>query len=267
MNRMLGEIARDWQGPRDDRHLEFEVWDKVSGRFWVHTIEKFANESPEVERLPTRRYHSVYTGMPFWATRVVVLFGVCPTVKVNGVFVGTDKLGHFVGQGRKFYQRWRKYRDEGRAAEQSAFTERAIFGSKTTGVYSNGDLVSNYEGYRFFRALTEDEVIPNKRAMFRWDGVRYEPGAPFDWRDYVNPYWDEGIEISHYDGLLYPHMRERLLGYCDQYAARPEHFTLPVAQEDELRRRYATIGLIDTNELRLDRLCTGSAPAPQVTAH
>src|SRR5262249_11830856 len=83
----------------------------------------------------------------FWATRVVKLFGVCPTVKVNGVLVGTDKLGHFVGQGRKYYQRWLKSHDEARAAQQSAYTERAIFGSKTTGVYSNGDLVSNYEGY------------------------------------------------------------------------------------------------------------------------
>ena len=266
MNRMLEQVARDWHGPRDERHLRYLVWDEVSGRYWVHHIEKFANQSPEVERLPTRRYHSVYTGMPFWATRVVKLFGVCPTVKVNGVLVGTDKLGHFVGQGRKFYQRWLKYRDEGKAAEQSAFTERALFGSKTTGVYSNGDLVSNFEGYRFFRALTEDDAIPGKRAIFRWDGLRYEVQEPFDWRDYVNAYWDEGIDISHYDSLLYPHMRERMLHYCADYAARPDHFTLPQAEDDALKQRYAGIGLIDTSELRLDRLCAGGG-ASQVTAH
>ena len=266
MNRMLAEVARDWHGPRDERHLQYLVWDKVSGRFWVHHIERYAMDSPEVERLPTRRYDSVYSGMPFWATRVVKLFGICPTVKLNSVYVGSDKLGHFVGQGWKFYRRWLTTHDEARAAEQSAYTERAIFGAKTTGVYSNGDLVANYEGYRFFRALLEDDVVPGRPAMFRWDGAAFVLQAPFDWRDYVNAYWDEGIDISHYDRLLYPHMRTRLLEYCAQYAQQPGRYTLPPAEDAALKRRYAHIGLIDTGELRLDRLCAGGGAA-QATAH
>ena len=266
VNRHIQAIVDEWQGPRDDKHLVYVMWVRLAGIYWVHHIEKFANKSPEVEKLPTRRHQSIYTGLPFWATRVVSLFGVCPTVKVNGVLVGTDKLGHFFAQGNKYYRRWLKSRDEVRAAEQSASTERAIFGSGTTGVYSNGDLVSNYEGYRFFRALTEDDVIPGKRALLRWDGESWHVQEPFDWRDYVNPYWDEGIAISHYDRLLYPHMRTRFLGYCDQYAQRPERFTLPANEEAELKRRYAGIGLVDTTELRLDRLCAEGGGS-QVTAH
>jgi hypothetical protein len=61
-------------------------------------------------------------------------------------------------------------------------------------------------------------------------------------------------------------MRTRFLGYCDQYAQRPERFTLPAAEETELKRRYAGIGLVDTNELRLDRLCAEGG-GPQVTGH
>jgi hypothetical protein len=267
VNRRLAAIVANWRGPRDDRHLVYQVWDQLSGIYWVHHIEAYANRSPEVERLPTRRYHSIYTGMPFWATRVIFLFGVCPTVKLNGAFVGTDKLGHFFAQGKKYYLRWLKYHDEARAAEQSAYTERAIFGSKTTGVYSNGDLVSNYEGYRFYRALFEDGVIRGKPAMLHWDGARWELQQAFDWRDYVNPYWDEGIDISRYDHLLYPHMRERMLGHCGDYARAPERFGLSPERDAEYQQRYAAIQLLDTNELRLDHLCANGGAAGTVTAH
>ena len=267
VNRRMKIVVDDWHGPRDDPHLVYELWVTLSGAFWVHQIERYANKSPDVEKLPTRRYDSVYSGLPFWSTRVVKLFGICPTVKVNEVLVGTDKLGHFFAQGWKYYRRWLKSGDEASAGEQSAFTERAIFGAPMTGVSSNSDLVSNYEGYRFFRALFEDDVVPGKRAMLRWTGGGWEVQEAFDWRDYVNPYWDEGIAISRYDRLLYPHMRERLLGYCDQYAQRPERYTLPCDFETSLKQRYARIGLIDTTELRLDRLCTEGGAASQVTAH
>ena len=36
---------------------------------------------------------------------------------------------------------------------RSVTTERGVFGALTTGIYSNADLVANYEGYRFYRGL------------------------------------------------------------------------------------------------------------------
>jgi len=260
VNRELARVVADWRGPRDDAHLVYVVWDRLAGIYWVHHHEKFANESRDVQKMPTRRYHSTYTGLPFWATRVVFLFGVCPTVKINGVLVGTDKLGHFFAQGRKFYLRWLKTHDEAKAAEQSAFTERALFGSKTTGVYSNGDLVSNYEGYRFHRDLFEDNAETGKPAILRWDGDRWVMQREFDWRDYVNAYWDEGLEISRYDRLLYPYMRERFLAHCGDYARAPERYSIEPAEEARLRARYAHIYLLDTNELRLQNLCAAQTP-------
>ena len=87
------------------------------------------------------------------------LFGVSPTIKVAGVFFGTDKIGHFFSQGRKFYGRYRRLRDESKAARQAIFTENWLFGRLTTGIYSNADLVANYEGYRFYR-----EFVPRRRG-------------------------------------------------------------------------------------------------------
>ncbi len=64
------------------------------------------------------RWDSIYRGHPLWATRVAALFGVGPTIKVNDQLIGSDKLGHFLSQGRKFYRQVPKIpgRSKGRRA-------------------------------------------------------------------------------------------------------------------------------------------------------
>ena len=143
---------------------------------------------------------------------------------------------------------------ETRAAEHSAFTERAIFGQLTTGVYSNADLVANFEGYRFYRSLFEDGVIPGKPAILAWRDDHWEIQRPFTWADHVNEYWDEALNINHFDSLLYPYMEERLADFCPMYRQAPEMFY--IEDEDSLKERYAHLQLRDTSELRLDNLCT-----------
>jgi hypothetical protein len=168
--------------------------------------------------------------------------------------VGTDKLGHFLSQGRKFFKRWQKMLDEARAAEQSAFTERALFGQMTTGSYSNADLVANYEGYRFYRSLFEDDFIEGKPAILEWRSDHWVMQRPFDWADHVNDYWDEALNINDYDDLLYTHMKNRLLTFCDDYHSEPGLYS--VKNEQQLKDRYRNLQLRDTSELRLDHLCT-----------
>jgi hypothetical protein len=181
------------------------------------------------------------------------MFGVGPTIKVNGQLIGSDKLGHFLSQGRKFYRRWLKFQDEAKAAEHSAYTERALFGQMTTGVYSNADLVANYEGFLFYRSLFEDNVIPGKPAILSWTGDGWIIQREFTWADHVNEYWDEALNINHYDGLLYPYMKERLEAFCPDYTDEPDRYE--IEDEEVLISRYANLQLRDTAELRLNNLC------------
>lgn len=210
--------------------------------------------APEVERLSTPKRASIYSGHPVWATRVAALFGTGATLKINGVLMGSDKIGHFLSQGRKYYRRYLRYEDEARAGEWSAFTERALFGQMSTGSYSNADLVANYEGYKFYRSLFEDNVIADKLAILRWENGHWVIQRPFDWADHVNEYWDEALNINHYDGLLYPHMKDRLLTFCDDYRQAPAMYD--ILNEQVLSARYADLQLRDTTELRLSRLCS-----------
>lgn len=261
VNTTIRDIAADWNGPRDEIKFVDAVFHEVGGYHWVDKIERWAMKSDEVDRLSTPRRDSIYKGHPFWATRVIGFFGVGPTIKLNGQLIGSDKLGHFFSQGRKFYFRFLKSYDEARAAERSAFTERAIFGQVTTGVYSNADLVANYEGYRFYRSLFEDGVVPGKTAILSWDDGGWKVNRPFTFADHVNAYWDEALNVNHFDGLLYPHMKERLLEFCDDYEEDPRSYT--VAGEDSLARQYDHLQLRDTSELRLDSLCETREARPR----
>ena len=263
VNQSIESAIRDWRGPRDERKVVDAIYHDIGGHHWVDRIERWAMKSDQVDRLTLDRYDSIYHGHPVWATRVAGLFGVGPTIKVNEVLIGSDKLGHFFSQGRKFWRRYLTYRDEAKAAEQSAYTERALFGQMTTGIYSNADLVANYEGYRFYRSLFDDGVVPGKPAILAWQTDRWVLQRPFVWADHVNEYWDEALNVNHFDQLLYPHMKERLLGFCPDYWQAPERYRID--REEPLAERYGHLQLRDTSELRLGNLCPASEPGQDAT--
>jgi len=261
----IASTITGWHGKPDEMKVVNRIYYKIGGKHWVDKLERFAMDSSEVERLDTPPHESIYSGHPIYATRVAGFFGVGPTLKINNVLVGTDKLGHFLSQGRKFYRRWVKMGDEREAAEQSAYTERAIFGQLTTGSYSNADLVANYEGYLFYRSLFEDNVVPGKPAILAWENDHWIMQRPFDFADHVNDYWDEALNINDYDVMLYSRMKTRLLTFCDSYRARPELYT--VHDEETLKYRYRYLQLRDTSELRLDHLCPGEQKETTTSDH
>lgn len=252
-NQAIAKAITYSNGERDDWTVVTAIYHDIGGHHWVDKIERRAMKAAEVERLQPNRRDSIYRGHPLWATRVAALFGTGPTIKVNGQLIGSDKLGHFLSQGRKFYRRYLKYSDESKAAEHSAYTERALFGQMTTGVYSNADLVANYEGYRFYRSLFEDDIVPGKPAILAWTDDRWVIQRPFTWADHVNEYWDEALNINHFDSLLYPHMKERLEAFCPDYLEAPARYE--IENEDSLKARYRHLQLRDTSELRLNNLC------------
>ena len=253
VNETIAEIAARWRKGRDEMAFVNAVYRKIGGIHWVDRLERWAMKSPEVEKLETPRYGSIYGGLPIWSVRVTWLFGIGKTIRVNDELIGSDKIGHFLSQGRKYYRRYRRDGSEERAAERSAVTERAIFGSGTTGSYSNADLVANYEGYRFYRSLFEDDIVPGKPAILRWEGGGWVVQREFDWADHVNGYWDEALNVNHFDPLLYQRMRKRLVGLCPQYWKYPSLWVLE--EEETLQARYAHIKLRDMRGLRLDGLC------------
>jgi hypothetical protein len=266
-NAALARIAARWRGPEDHGHFAHEVYRELGGLHWVDRIERFAMRSESIDKLPQFRWRSVFRGAPIWATRVNFLFGVGATIRVGESLVGSDKLGHFVSQGLKYFRSHLAGWSEERIAWRGEFNERWLFGQLTTSVYSNADLVANWEGYRFYRSLFEDGVVPGQPAIVRFAHGSATLARKFDWRDHVNDYWDEALNPSHLSPALARFLAGRLREYCPDYARRPLAF---VPDDDaELAARYAAIGLRPRPDFRLDSVCdrapvrtAGAAAAP-----
>ncbi len=257
VNETIAEIAADWSKERDEMAFVNAVYRRIGGLHWVDKLERWAMKSPDVDKLETPRYGSVYAGHPPWATRVTGFFGVGKTIRLNNELIGSDKIGHFLSQGRKFYKRYRRLGSERKAAKQSVFTEKGLFGRLTTGSFSNADLVANFEGYRFYRSLFENDIIPDKPAILRWEGARWVVQREFDWADHVNAYWDEALNPNHFGCLTRKYVRKRLVKLCDPFWVNP-HLYL-IENHALLAKRYAHIGLIENIGFRLDVLCTSEA--------
>lgn len=253
VNDAIADVVENWRKDDDRMAVVNAIFGKLGSRLLVDRIEKWAIRSPKVEKLKTGRYDNVYSDHPIWAVRVTKIFGIGQTIRVNNQLVGTDKLGHFVSQGRKYYRRFLHYDSEKKAAEQSAFAEWAVFGQLSNGNYSNADLVANYEGHRFFRSLFEDDIVPGKPAILRWEDNSWIVQRQFDWADHVNEYWDEALNINHFDALLFKYMHREFVSHCPQYWRNPALFT--IANEQPLKERYSHLQLRDNSVLRLDSLC------------
>lgn len=257
VNQALARVAGEWSGPPGSRRFAARVFTELGGVFWVDAIERWAMKAAVVDGLPWHRWSSIYGGAPVWATRVNFFFGVGRTIKVNGSLVGTDKLGHFFSQGFKYYRRHLEGWPVARVLRWGRLGERWIFGQATTGVFSNADLVANYEGFLFYRSLFEDGVVaPGKPAIVAWREGRPVLQRPFDWRDHVNDYWDEALNPSWFSGTLQRHMDRALHELCPEYRQRPGAFVS--SRDAELRRRYTFLGLKPAPHNRLDRICADS---------
>lgn len=257
VNETIREIAKQWSTDHDEMAFVDEFYGRIGGIHYVDKLERWAMTSPDVEKLDTERYDSIYSGYPLWSLRVSTLFGIGKTIRLNDELVGTDKIGHFISQGRKFYKRYLELGSEREAAKRSVLTEKAIFGQATTGSFSNADLVANFEGYRFYRSLFEDDFIPGKPAILRWNDGHWVVQREFDWKDHVNAFWDEALNPNQYSRLPRIYVRRQLVAMCDSFWAQPDLYI--AAERAELSERYAHIGLIENSDLRMDVLCTSEA--------
>lgn len=103
----------------------------------------------------------------------------------NKIPIGTDKLGHFFGQGFEYYEVYEKAAGTEAERNQKAIefgrkTEAGKFGLGTTGVYSHADLEANWSGFRFYKELYDD------------------PFMTFDIGDYVHEQWNEERNHNYY---------------------------------------------------------------------
>lgn len=195
--------------------------------------------------------------------RQLFKFWFAPTIKVNGVILGTDKLGHFTGMGKLDYDQFASHRRDGESEiaalaatihsdDANPFlSENGVMGLLSAGDYSNGDLAANYAGLMFFRNLTEPIVLYGHHwpPILRRDGAEWRFADGLDRNSdllsrFVSHYWDEALNPGLYDITMRDGMKRAiqqrgaglLWRHRDQFGAHhtPQYFR-------DLAHRMATI--------------------------
>ncbi len=146
------------------------------------------------------------------------------TLNANGIYLGMDKLGHFVSFGARYYRKYRKLRDKG-SSEEEALREAAYggilsevlyVGKWISGVLSFADLEANFQGCLLLKDLCEPKKLGSRerRAYLKFKGDRWRFSWPIDLRYYVNPDWDESYNQSAYHALRWWTVRSVMAKYC-----------------------------------------------------
>lgn len=174
--------------------------------------------------------NSIYNGLffPLDPRATVLKPWQASTFKVCGVYLGTDKVGHFTDMGYLYFKQYRAGIRAGEKPEQAmkraiklgtggAFSETGILGNMTAGAYSNGDLASNYVGCLFYRNLTEPVKLKGKEypPILERDGDYWKisdavKNDPLFIERFISHHYDEALNPSLYEALTRPTLRKKI---------------------------------------------------------
>jgi ankyrin repeat protein len=169
------------------------------------------------------------------------------TLVAYGHNIGTDKIGHFTDEGMNYYNVYHKARVAGDSEETAVrkairlgtddflLGEKGMLGLLSAGDYSNGDLVSNWLGFSFYRNLTEPWPLAGRTQppMCVRDGPYWKlaPHVRVDsdfWRVFVCDGEDEALNPGWFESDMRTALRnavgarrERVLEhYVDEHGCR-----------------------------------------------
>lgn len=135
-------------------------------------VRAWANTSPEVDRFPGKSVSFFeYQRMSIFRdlTAFPFILPMARTVRIGDVYLGVDKIGHFFGFGRRYFQRYLRHRAEGMDGEAAmrevvrwgAVIESSFVGGLVDGIFSHADLEANFQGM-----LMAIDCCQGERAYF-----------------------------------------------------------------------------------------------------
>lgn len=179
----------------DLRKLHMAVKNALGGGE-VGKLEHWAIRENGLRKVTVPYNKSIYAGGGLTTgSGGLFLMGIVPSLLVNGHYFGADKLGHFFDQGYDYYEAIYVRRDPSHSLETLGLEdENDINGMKGNGIRSYGDMAANFSGYLFWR-----QVAAGSTPYFECrDGKYVRTSRKFDWSEYVNDGWDEGVNCSEY---------------------------------------------------------------------
>jgi len=230
-----------------------EVLKEYHAFWWGERLENWILDNSDIQKIPeyssmTRLEaigQSIYRDVFKFKFKI---FGF--NIKIGGVNLGIDKMGHLSSVGLSYYQRYLKYSSklkqtndhilqdlrEFEHSNSSATGENNKFlknpnlaavdkvigwgiymenwgwGYAVSDTFSYADLEANYQGF----LLALNFCQGDNPYMKKEDGVlKINSERPIDLSEYINPSYDESYNPSHYQKRIFKKIRPHLEKYCD----------------------------------------------------
>lgn len=246
-------------------------------------LEGFAKKDKRIKRKQISFQESIYS-TSLQNKLISSVSELSPVININGIQIGTDKLGHFLSQGYTTYNSAKQTLSTERAQQiltESKNLEQTYQGLDTTGVKSYADIAANYQGALFWskicgfppnKAELEATVYLDKMTYFknyqcekesfveckngRW---RRNENTKINLADFVDHAWDEGINCSQYANktmaeAVYLEMNKRASETLVK--SRKSPCPVDIVQCSEIRKKY---GANKVNKTLISPVCSQEA--------
>lgn len=185
--------------------VAWKYFDYIRPHFFQNSLTRLYLQNKNLDIYPRKKrfFHdynqSIFSGFvwPF-------LMPVAQNVKINEVYLGTDKLSHFFASGRRYYKVYLRELKKGKTsleAQTKAIDmglglkeEKGVLGLWSAGSFSYADLESNYQGMR----LAIDMCEGDQSYLVLDKNGDWKVNSPIDIRKYISPLWDETYNNSYY---------------------------------------------------------------------
>jgi hypothetical protein len=168
-------------------------------------VEHFDKNSSEVDNIAYRVKAGPDYNKSVWRESLPFpgeeFYSPAMMLKLDGgnFSIGLDKMNHFFSHG---YLYWKMVNENPalpkdsviQALKSGVAQENGVFGLKTTGVKSYGDMSTNYAGLQFWRDLWN-----GKPPYFTCKDGKLKVTRQFKIEDYLNASSDEAINCNSYD--------------------------------------------------------------------
>lgn len=204
---VINNINEDYDCEKDMKRVK----DGDVPRIYSHIDDVLGGTHAAIEEFAEEGGAKLYDHSRSWVSRENIYsknYGLQGAFNLNGHVIGPDKLGHFVDQGFDLIQ---VMIEEGMdkdaflaSMEESNDLEDGWYGLDASGVKSFGDMAANFSGLSFYYGLLNGD---SPQLTCDPKTKKYSMNFDFDWSDYVNDTWDEGVNCSFFYDVENPFNR------------------------------------------------------------
>ncbi len=218
----------------------FVVIEQLEGLFPGGPAKPKVNRETQLVRYKSSHFTGAYNHLPLVPDPRQVIRGAllrCSLVKMHGVYLGTDKVGHFIGMGHLNYQTYAAARTFGctqdeacqrhrQVSQNGPLSEWALLGGIPSGLYSNGDMAANYCGLKFYINLTEPVRLRGcdyppllTLEAGEWRLAPHVTKESSYWAMLLCPHFDEALNPCYYEFTFRHHLRRKAQQNAEQLVA------------------------------------------------